>query len=156
MIDPIATVIAYLRNDDDLQALIQDQIARRHRFGGAASGEQWIDGTQGLALTPVAGEPPIDAGVHAIRLEARGYGDNGPAALDVIERVRAIADGFANGDRVRSNVVLPDGQTALLYWLLPADSPSLETDPDLLNTATTRMDVARLTLRAAVADLAVA
>lgn len=152
MIDPVAAIIAYLSTDADLALLIDGRLGSRHRFGLPETDlDVWPNGSQALVIQPTGGEPPDDqAGQLRLRVEVLAYGDDQTLANQVASRVRAIGQAFT-----RSTALLPDGQTALIYWFGTLDSPTFTKDPDLQNSDGDRLDVVTQPYRLAVADTAV-
>jgi hypothetical protein len=153
MIEPTAVAIAYLGQDPTIRELVLDNTAAQHRYGMPEGG--WSIGDAGLVVFPVSGYEPDDAGMIRARLELRAYADQPDLALNVLRTALVICEAHAMGERTRTEVPLTDGSLALLYWLLADDSPQLDQDPDLQNTAGQRMDMARVTAKIAVAAEAV-
>lgn len=152
MIDPVAAIIAHLSTDADLTLLIGTRIGSRHRYGLPETDlDVWPNGSQALVVQPTGGEPPDDqAGQLRLRVEVLAYGDDQVLANQVASRVRAIGQAF-----IRSTALMPDSQTALIYWFSAIDSPAFEKDPDLQNSEGDRLDLVRQPYRLAVADTAV-
>lgn len=142
MIDVVATVLAWLRSDADLGALVGDQIASAHRYG--APDDAWNLEAAGLTLVSVPGERPDDAGQRRARLDLRAYAETPAEAEAITGQVQNLIDAFA-----RTVVPLPSGQRALLYWVVADDSPEAGFDAD------TKLHTVRLPLRACVAASAV-
>jgi len=144
-IDPLAAVIAYLRDQVVLAALVTDRIAARHGFAEVADpsevGRGWPTPARALTLryAGVDGAPDTAArdAQERVRLEARCYGDGPLDAARVANLLTEVCRQF-----VRRTVPLQASQVALIYALWPLDAVTAEYDPDI------RCDVARLTLRA--------
>lgn len=149
MIDPLAAILAYLSQDADLNLLTSGRIAAKHKFAMGDRADTtligWPTPSQALQLSYAAGErPDLDAGMLKTRLEARSYGADQVEAAQVNSQLLAICRAF----EVRVVVSMGSGR-ALIYWLLPDDSPQFDRDPDI------NIDVVRLFLRASVASEAV-
>jgi hypothetical protein len=143
--DPLEALLAYLGQDADLRTLIGSRLAARHRYGLVTGGwgQGGESGLTGLAVTPVPGEAPdLDAGMQRMRGDARAYAGTPAKAGAVVNRLRALCSDFT-----RCRVMTPSGEIALLYWLVPDDSPEHGFDTDL------KMDFVRLPLRWSTADL---
>lgn len=124
MITLLATVIAYLWTDADLRLEIGDQIASKHRFGG----EGWATPSKALTIQYTTGAiPDVDAGMERSRLEVRCWGPSQEDAERVYARLMRITDALV----ARVSVPLDTGETALLYYLVPDDSPQFDRDPDI-------------------------
>jgi hypothetical protein len=120
----LATVIAHLWTDADLRTEIDGQIASKHRFGG----EGWDTPSKALTIQYITGATPdVDAGMERARLEARCWGPSQEAAEQVYGRLVRITDAL----ECRVSVPLDSGETALLYYLVPDDSPQFDRDPDI-------------------------
>lgn len=124
MITLLATVIAFLSTDADLRLEVDDQIASRHRFGG----EGWQTPSKALTIQYTTGAiPDVDAGIERSRLEARCWGPSQEDAERIYARLVRITDALV----ARVSVPLDSGETALLYYLVPDDSPQFDRDPDI-------------------------
>lgn len=153
MIEPTAAAIAYLLTDSALTTLVGENIASQNRYAMSLPG--WPDGEPGVALVPISGAAPNRIDMLEQRFEARCYGDRPDIALEVSQTLLRICREFDRGDRVRTPVALPTGETALLYWFRADDSVQADIDPDLRNTAVDRMDMVRVPVKVAVATIAV-
>jgi hypothetical protein len=152
-IDALEAIIAYLRSDVSLVALVNDQIAARNRFAlpddRDGTREGWETPSKALTLSydgPDGDSDPlncVDGAQERVRLTARCHGETPLEASRVYRRLVTLARGFT-----RAATVLDDGRTALIYWLWPTDGPFSEQDPDTL------VHALRLTLRVAVARTA--
>lgn len=155
MVDPLATVIAYLMTQGELMALVDGRIAGKHRFAlaNAANGDSrgWPTPAQALTLRYAGsdGPDPLNCDTQAqlrVRLEARAWGASQAEAAQVWGWLELVCRRFA-----RTTVTTPDGADVLLYVLWPVgDGPQGETDPD------TGIDYLRGTLRVWVASQALA
>ena len=124
MITLLATVIAYLSTDADLRLEVDGRLASKHRF----SGEGWEAPSKALTVQYTTGAiPDIDAGMERSRLEARCWGPSQEEAERVYARLVRITDALTH----RVSVPLDSGETALLYCLVPDDSPQFDRDPDI-------------------------
>lgn len=149
MIDPLAAILAYLGSDADLNLLTSGRIAAKHKFAMGTRDDTtligWPTPSRALQLSYAAGElPDLDAGMLRVRLEARCYGESQVEAAQLSNRILAISRAFEYRDVISTG----DG-LALIYWLLPDDSPQLDRDPDI------QIDMVRLFLRTSVASEAV-
>jgi phytoene dehydrogenase-like protein len=130
MIDPLVTVIAFLGSDADLNTLTGGQIAAKHRFGMEADADGTLRGwpTPSAALVVSydgGGVPDLYTGTGNARLEVKAYGRSQAEAIQVYARFAAICDAF-----LRQPVLLPTGETALMYWLVLDTSPQTDQDPE--------------------------
>jgi hypothetical protein len=124
MITLLATAIAYLWTDADLRLEIDGQIASKHRFGG----EGWATPSKALTIQYATGATPdINAGMERARIEARCWGPSQEEAEQVYGRLIRLTDTLG----CRVSVPLDSGETALLYYLVPDDSPQFDRDPDI-------------------------
>lgn len=124
MITLLATVIAYLATDADLLLEIDNRLASKHRFGG----EGWETPSSALTVQYTTGAiPDVDAGVERARLEVRCWGRSQEEAERVYARLMRITDALEH----RVAVPLDSGEAALLYYLVPDDSPQFDRDPDI-------------------------
>ena len=132
MIDPLAAVIAYLGTDAALGALIDGRIAAKHKFAMGTNDDTMLRGwptsppVQALQLSYAAGgTPDLYAGTSVVRLEARCYGDGQEEASQVWNQLAAICDATP---RVTTET---SAGKALIYYLVPDDSPQVDRDPDV-------------------------
>ncbi len=148
MIDPVAAIITYLRNDSDLRMLVADRIAERHKFGmGDASDTTligWPNPSKALQISADPGAAPdLYGGMERMRLDVICYGERPEEALRIYRQLVAISDAFN-----RTTVQTGDGRI-LLYWFYPDGSVRFDKDPDV------HIDIARCFFRAAVAKVSV-
>lgn len=149
MIDPLAAIISYLGSHADLNTLTAGRIAAKHKFGMGANDDSTLKGwetpSQAVQLSYSAGgTPDLYAGTSGIRLEARCYGASQEEASRVWNQIVAICDATP-----RTTTETGDGK-ALIYFLVPSDSPQLDRDPDV------NVDMVRGFLLTSVAKDAVA
>lgn len=118
--DPIETVIAALRADSDMAAMVGTRIAVRHKFG-----DGWAETDNGLTLAPSGGLPHPDLEWQEIDFSVRCWGESSVAAFNVYRRFVDVARGIT-----RRRVALSASLYGLLYYLAPVSGPILLTDPD--------------------------
>lgn len=145
MINPLAAVIQYLKSKAALTGLVDDRIAAKHKFAQTTGSNRWVINSQALQVQYAPGPSPDNyTGVQNIRLQVRCYGASQVEASDVygalVEVVRATE---------RSVVAMPNGDNALLYYLVLDSAVSFDLDPDI------KADYAAVNLRASVAETAV-
>ena len=140
MIDPLAAVIALVKADVGLQALVEDRIAERHKFG-LTTARAWPTPAPALQLLPVPGtQPDREVGFQRLRLEARCYGDRPATAGEVYAALVALT-------RRTNRAVVPTANgAALIYFLLLDGTPESGFDDDI------KIDVQRVYLVAEVAE----
>ncbi len=148
MIDPLAVVIASLKADPDLAALVGDRIATLHRYGEADAPPgpypAWDVDDCALVLHLDGGRPDWYLPRQEVRLEADCYA---PTQVQAMAIDLALVDFCRTAGRA---AVQPgtSGGTGILYWLLPDSGPSLIKDPDL------PLHMLVVFLRASVGELA--
>lgn len=124
MIDPLETVIAYLRVQPTVQALVDDRVAAKHEYGSG-----WSVKAPSITVHLDGGAPDIYVPHQTIQVQMRCYAEEPPAAMEIWRTVAALSRTTG-----RQPVTTSQGN-ALLYWLLPASGPSLLYDPSVgLNT----------------------
>jgi len=142
MIDPLETVLAWLRQDPALAELVGTRVAAKHRYGDATNG--WATSQASLMVRLDGGLPDLDAPVQPVRLEVRCYAPSQHGAMQVWRRLVEISRAT-----VRRAVLTASG-SGLLHYLLQASGPSLLYDPDV------RMDLVLCFFEALVAEEEVA
>jgi hypothetical protein len=143
MIDPLEAVLNLLGRDAELGTLTNDQIAAKHQFAEPGT-NGWSTPSTALVLTARPGSAPdYYAGQRRIQIDALCYAATQEQAMAVANRLLTIAAAF-----VRTTIGTTAG-TALIYWLVPDDSPAFDFDSDLA------IELVRLPLRACVAADAV-
>lgn len=131
MIDPLETVLSFLKTDGALAELVGNRIASKHRFGDASRAQAgqgapyWQIGSAGLTVRLDGGDPEIYAPVQNVRLEVRCYAQGAHEAMQVWRRVVELARGCE-----RVSVDTSDGG-ALLHEFLQASGPSTLWDNNL-------------------------
>lgn len=123
MIDPIATVIAFLAQSPPVYALTQGRVAAKHKYGLGLNGDYvapdaWVVGAQALRIQPGGGTPDINASVQRLDLLVTCFGESQARAMDVYRGVVTTCRGM-----VRSRVPTQAGD-ALLYTLNPVGAPA--------------------------------
>lgn len=119
MIDPVEALIAALYRDADLNALVDGQIAERHKFG-----DGWDIPSAALQVQLADGEPDVYCQWQKPRIEVRCYGATRPQATAVY---RALVTFSRETHR---EIVDTSQGCALVYWFLMDSGPSLLLDPD--------------------------
>ena len=120
MIDPIEALIAAMAQDADLNALVDGQIAERHKFG-----DGWDTPSTAIQVQLADGETDWYCGTQRPRIEVRCYGATRPEAMQVY----GAMVGFSRATH-REVVETSQGQ-ALVYWFLMDSGPSLLVEPDV-------------------------
>jgi len=139
VIDPLETVIQYLKGLPSLVDLLGDRIASKHRYG-----ESWAVGEPSLTVRLDGGVPDLYVPVQQPRLEVRCYASDQPHAMWVWANLLTIT---RSTHRVQ---VATTRGPALLHYLQQASGPSLLFDDQL------SMDFVLCFLEALVAEQAVA
>lgn len=125
-IDPLKANLELLRGLADLNVLVQQRIAAKHKFA-MVEGGGWPTPSKAIQLFYASGEvPDLDTGIWRARLEARLYGENVEEAAKVYATLVAALDGM---NRTVVEVGDPSGK-ALIYYLVPDDSPQADRDQD--------------------------
>jgi hypothetical protein len=115
MIDPIEAVIAHLKSDADLVALVGDRIDTKHRYGGAW--DRTADAA--LVITPSSGAVELYAPMQDLELELLAYAPTQHDAMLVWLRLIELS---RSTDRAAVTVTGGDG---LVYSLTQGSGPSL-------------------------------
>lgn len=116
MIDPLETVIAYLK----WSGLSTSQIASKDRYG-----ESWPIPSAGVVVNLDGGTPEIYLPVQTVRLEVRCYGVDRPRAMSLLMEIVALS-------RVTMRTaVITSGGNALLYYINQDSGPSILYDSEL-------------------------
>ncbi len=147
MIDPIATVIAYLIAAPEL-ATLEGRIAAKHKFGmvsdaGLPVDDRWTLGQQALRVQPVESDADSTTARHTLDLLATCYGASQQEAMAVALHLIAVCR------RTGRTMVGTDAGMALLYYLLTAGAPTFgfESIGEAHGS-----DMVTLTLRTAIAE----
>jgi hypothetical protein len=146
-VDPLATLIAYVRSSSDVRALVGERIAVRHKFAMADQRNHtpggWLTPSAAITITPIGsdGEDPIncrDAAMYLLRCTLRCFGRSEREAMAVYRALLLL-------DQPTAKVIhTPDG-SAYLYYFLIEEAPVVDLDPDL------RVDFVSGTIRAGIA-----
>lgn len=123
MIDPLETVIAWLRQDAALVALVGTRLASKHRYGDPTNG--WPTTQTGLMVRLDGGLPDLYAALQPIRLEVRCYAPSQVQGMAIWRRLVEISR------KTERRPVLTSTGSGLLYRLLQASGPSLLYDSDV-------------------------
>lgn len=124
MIDPLETVIAYLRQDTRLMELVGTRVSSKRRYGANAAADVaqgapgWNVGETALTIRMDGGGPDIYAPVQDVRLEVRCYASSQMAAMRVWRRLVELSRG------VEREAVDTSAGRALLHNLLQSSGPS--------------------------------
>lgn len=114
MIDPLETVIAYLRQRTEVYAVVGNRVAAQHQYGNV-----WEKTQAGLILLADTGWPDWDVAVQPLRLESRAYAPTQQEAMGVW---RVLVQVSRSTERAIVNTTTG---SALLYYFLPDSGPSL-------------------------------
>ena len=120
MVDPLETVIAYLKTDATLTTLVSTRIDSRHRYGGT-----WTAAQAGLMVRLDGGQPNIDVALQPIRLEVRCYAPSQYQAMAIWKRLVEISRA------VSRKAATVTGDKALLYRLNQESGPSALYDTEV-------------------------
>ena len=134
MIDPLETVIAYLK----WTGLSTTQIASKDRYG-----EAWAIPSAGVVVNLDGGEPEVYLPVQTPRLEVRCYGVDRPAAMSLLMEIIALSRSV-----LREAVTTSNG-TGLLYYFNQASGISMLHDTEL------GMDFAMMFFEASICETGV-
>ena len=134
MIDPLETVIAYLK----WTGLSTTQIASKDRYG-----EAWAIPSAGVVVNLDGGEPEVYLPVQTPRLEVRCYGVDRPAAMSLLMEIIALSRSV-----LREAVTTRNG-TGLLYYFNQASGISMLHDAEL------GMDFAMMFFEASICETGV-
>lgn len=136
MIDPIEALIAIMARDADLNALVDGQIAERHKFG-----DGWDIPSAAIQVQVDGGDPDLSCTQwQRLRIEVRCYGATRPNAMAVYLAVVAFTR------QMHREVVATSNGTALVYYFLMDSGPSLLIEED------TGIDFVLVYARLAVAE----
>ena len=120
MIDPLETVIAYLKWANQSSILSTSQIASKDRYG-----ESWAIPSAGVVVNLDGGTPEIYLPVQTVRLEVRCYGATRPEAMSLLMEIVALSR-----STLRTAVITSSGN-GLLYYLNQDSGPSMLYDSEL-------------------------
>ena len=148
MIDPVATVIAYLADAPRVRDAVGVRVAAKHKYGLGLSDndtqpDAWKVGAQALRIQPASGTPDLDTAVQRLDLQATCFGESQARAMAVYRAVVATCR-----ETQRTRVPTADGD-ALLYLLVAVGAPVFGFEP-LGDQA--GVDTVTFTLRAAVSE----
>jgi hypothetical protein len=146
VIDPLAAILQYLRNDNELNALVAGRIAAKHKFAmESASHLGWPVPSRALQVQLEAGATPdLYGGTQRIRLQCRCFGQRQQDAMLVYHALRRLTL-----QTERTVIALPDNQNALLYYLYQDSAPILLIDPD------TKIDVVLIYLNSSLSNCSI-
>lgn len=127
MIDPIAAILKLISDDTNVQAIVGDRVAGKHKFAQAGSVNAWkVDQSCIVAKDDPGTLPDIDINDHVGRVELRCYGATPAAARKVYNSlIQLIRDLTGRTTANTSN------GTALIYSIVMDASPFTTVDPDL-------------------------
>lgn len=120
MIDPLETVIAWLKDDAGLAALVSTRIAAKHRYA-----EAWTMGQAALVARLDGGNPQIYVPVQRVRIEVQCYAASQVEAMEIWRRVVEMS---REGERW---IVATSQGDAVLHFFLQASGPSLLWNSDV-------------------------
>lgn len=120
MIDPLETVIEFLKTDAGLAALVSTRIAAKHRYA-----EAWTVGEAALVARLDGGDVQIYVPVQRVRIETQCYAASQVAAMAIWRRLVELS---REGERWLVETSQGD---ALLHFFLQFSAPSLLWDFDV-------------------------
>lgn len=127
MIDPIAAILKLISDNTNVQAIVGDRVAGKHKFAQAGSPNAWkADQSCIVAKNDPGTTPDIDINDHVGRVELRCYGATTAAAQKVYNSLIALMRDIPG--RTTANT---SNGTALIYFLVMDASPFTTVDPDL-------------------------
>lgn len=148
MIDPVATVIAYLLATPAVRGLVGTRIAAKHKYAlglsdNDAQPDAWPTAAQALRIALSTGTPDLNTRTQRLDLQVTCFGESQARAMEVY---RAVVETCR--DTERSRVATGDGD-ALLYYLVAIGAPVFGFEPigDQIG-----VDTVAFTLRTAVAE----
>jgi hypothetical protein len=151
VIDPIATVIAYLASAAPVAAATSGRVAAKHKFAlpgdrDGAARDAWPVPSRALRVQAGGGTPDISTSRHVLDLSLTAFGASQADAMAVVNAVQAVIRAHQ-----RSRVPTADGD-ALLYSLTVVSPAVFGFEPigDQIG-----VDTVSITLRAAVAECAI-
>ena len=121
MIDPVETVVTYLRGTE-----IGDTVEDRLVAGRARFGSEWTIGQKAINLLPMGGPTELYVPLRNVRIASQSWG---ATEHDSYSTYLALMDQAARVNRQR--VVLNDGQAALLHALLEVSAGTLLWDDEV-------------------------
>jgi len=114
MIDPLETIIAYLRQRPELLDVVGTRLGAQHQYGTV-----WQKTQTGLVILADTGWPQRELPVQPLRLESRCYA---PTQLEAMKIWMALVQ----VSRVTARVIVSTtGGPALLYYFLQDSGPSM-------------------------------
>lgn len=116
MIDPLETVIAYLK----WSGLSTSQIASKDRYG-----ESWAILSAGVVVNLDGGTPEMYLPVQTVRLEVRCYGATRPAAMSLLMEIVELSR-----STMRESVITSSGN-GLLYYINQDSGPTMQYDGEI-------------------------
>jgi hypothetical protein len=148
MIDPIATIIAYLASSAAVRDVTGGRIAAKHKYALGLSDDDvapdaWPTAAQALRVQPGAGTPDFNTRTQRLDLQVTCFGESQARAMEVYRAVVSVTR-----DTERTRVITGDGD-ALLYYLVAVGAPTFgfESIGEQIG-----VDVVTFTLRTAVAE----
>jgi len=115
VIDPLITVIAYLKTDAALSALVGTRIAIRHQYGNG-----WSNTQAGLVVQLDGGLPELYVQDQRVRLQLMAFAPTYAETLQIYRAVQGISRAFQ-----RSEVTTTLGTALMRYFLMETQPTNL-------------------------------
>jgi hypothetical protein len=148
VIDPVATVIAYLATTMPCSAVVSGRVAAKHKFAlpgdrDGAARDAWPVPSRAIRVQAGGGTPDVSTSRHVLDLSVTAFGASQADAMTAVNAMMTVIR-----QHERSRVPTADGD-ALLYSLTVVTPPVFGFEPigDQIG-----LDSVTLTLRAAVAE----
>lgn len=143
--DPVAAVIAYLRDAAEVDALVDGRVAAKHKFALADDGgadDAWPTPAQALRVQAQGGPVDLYTSLQTPDLAVTCFGGSQAQAM-------AVALAVVDVCRRTGRTLIPmgEGEAALLYYLVTIVPPRFAYEA---LGETTGLDTVELTLRAGV------
>ena len=123
MIDALETVIAFVRSDVQITALVDSRVANQHRYG---KDNAWTLGDAGIAIRgDLGGQPDLYIPAMVGRYEVRCYASTPHTAMQIWLR---LADMARESSRV---VVQTANGPALLYYFIARSAAAQIVDDEI-------------------------
>jgi hypothetical protein len=120
MIDPLETLIAYLRSDNAVQQKVGDRIAAKHRYGSG-----WQTSQPSIVVRYDGGRPDLYVARQRVQIDLRCYANTSVEAYAVYQVVESLT-------RRSYRVVVPTTKgNALIYRFTPQGGANLGYDDSI-------------------------
>jgi hypothetical protein len=120
MVDPLAVLIRFLKNDTPLGLIVSGRIAEKHRYGIS-----WAKDQPSVVVRSDGGQPDLYSARQVNRYEIRFFGSTPAEAAEAWKRVVEISRGDT-----REPIAIT-GDEGLLYALNAISGPSMLYDPEI-------------------------